>query len=59
MMLMVSVPLAMFGPAMFSDRFALCFLAVSVLTKVVVYAGIGTVAPVIVPMMFEALVWGV
>jgi len=40
-MLMVRVPPAIFGQAMFSDRFAL-FLAVSVLTKVVVYAGIGT-----------------
>jgi len=30
-----------------------------VLTKVVVYAGIGTVRTVIVPVMFEALVLGV
>jgi len=30
-----------------------------VLTKVVVYAGIGTIAAVIVPAMFEALGWGV
>jgi len=43
---------------MFSNRFAHSYLAVSVLTKVVVYAGIGTVATVIVP-MFEALVWGI
>ena len=32
-----TVPLGMFGQAMFSDTFALSFLAVSVLTKVVVY----------------------
>ena len=41
MVLMVRVPLAIFGQAMFSDGFALV-LAVSVLTKVVVYACIGT-----------------
>ena len=45
--------------ATFSNTFALSFLTVSVLTKVVVYAGIGTVATVIVPAMFEALEWGV
>jgi len=59
MMLMVRVPLAMFEPAMFSDTFPLSFLAVSVLTKVVVYAGIGIIATAIVPAMFEALEWGV
>ena len=42
MTLMVRVPLAMFGQAMFSDRFAL-FLAALVLTKVVIYAGVGTI----------------
>jgi hypothetical protein len=31
----------------------------SVLTKVAVYAGIGTIATVLVPAMFEALEWGV
>jgi len=41
MMLMVHVPLSMFGQAIFSDTFALPLL--SVLTKVVVYAGIGTI----------------
>jgi len=41
--LMVRVPLAMFGQAMFSDTFALSFLAVSELTKVVVYAVIGAI----------------
>jgi hypothetical protein len=46
------VTLTMFGPAMFSDRFALFFLVVSVLTKVFIYAGIATI---IVPAMFEAL----
>jgi len=51
----------MFGPTMFSNTLAL-FLAVSALTKVVVYAayaGIETIATVIVPAMFEALEWGV
>ena len=43
MTLMMRVPLAMFGQAMFSDRFAILFLAVSVLTKVVVYTGIRTI----------------
>ena len=32
---------------------------VPVLTKVVLYIGIGTIATVIVPAMFEALEWGV
>jgi len=40
---MVRVPLAMFGQAMFSDTFALFFLGISVLTKVVVYDVIGTI----------------
>jgi hypothetical protein len=31
----------------------------SVLTRVVVYAGIGIIATVIVPAMFEGLEWGV
>ena len=35
---------------------ALLFL---VLTKVAVYVGIGVIATVIVPAMFEALEWGV
>ena len=47
-----------FEPAMFSDIFALSFLAVSVLTKVVVYSGIGVIV-VMAPAMFEALGWGV
>jgi len=34
-------------------------LSISVLTKVVVYAGIGIISHVIVPAMFEALEWGV
>ena len=59
MMLMVRVPLAMFQPAMFSDRLALSFWSVSVLTKVVVYTGIGIIATNLVPAMFEALEWGV
>ena len=55
MMLMVRIPMAMFEPAMFSDALALSFLAVSVLTKVIVYTGIGIVATSFVPAMFEAL----
>ena len=43
---------------MFSDRLALSFLVVSVLTKVVVYSGIGVIV-VMAPAMFEALGWGV
>jgi len=43
MTLMMRVPLGMLGQAMFSDRFAILFLAVSVLTKVVVYTGIRTI----------------
>jgi len=42
-MLMVRVPLAMVGQAMLSDKFALFFLAVSVLMEVVVYGDIGTI----------------
>jgi len=32
---------------------------ISVLTKVVVYAGIGAIATILVPATFEALGWGV
>ena len=45
--------LTMFGPAMVSDRFALFFLAVSVLAKVFIYIRWDCI-----PAMFEALEWG-
>jgi hypothetical protein len=45
----------------FSDTFSLffSFWLFSVLTKVVVYVGIGILATSLVPAMFEALGWGV